>query len=99
MCGDDDRIVLNEREKPELLLAVLRFDFLNMLCNFFEKLLGHDGVGIFVKESHSDHCGLRPVFIKIVMPYANRLGAVGCLVELDGAKLVTRFQFDCYLIC
>jgi len=40
MCGDDDRVVLNEREEPELLLTVARFDFPNMIGHFFKSFLG-----------------------------------------------------------
>jgi len=99
MRRDDNRVVLNEREEPELFPTVVSFDFPNMFGHFFEKFLGHDGVRIFFKEPHSDRDGLRPIIIKLVEPYANRLGTVGCPLKLDGAKFVARFQIESYLIC
>jgi hypothetical protein len=90
--GDDDRVVLAEREKPELLLAVVGFDFPDVIGYFLKKLLGHDGIGIFFKEPHPDRDGLRPIIVKLIEPFGDRLCAVGSSVELDGAKFFTVLQ-------
>lgn len=92
MGGDDDRIVLNERKKPELLFAVVGFDFPNVVGYFLEQLLGHDGIGIFFKEPYAYRHGFRPIIVKLVEPFGDRLRAIGSPVKLDSAKLVALFQ-------
>ena len=84
MDDDDDGVVFDEGQQAVLLLAVMDFDFPDVVGDFLKEFLGDYRVGIFLEKPYAYRDCLGALVIERVQPFSDRLFSVGGFVELDG---------------